>query len=72
MAHSILPPEPMAVRPEKMQAADRAARRMLLQLLDRLSLGKITVMEGDRTHTFGSRSDAFPLETVVTVHHPRL
>lgn len=72
MAHSILPPESKkAVRPERMQAADRAARRMLLQLLDRLCLGKITVMEGDRTHTFGSRSDAFPLEAEVTVHHPR-
>ncbi len=71
MTDSIIPSEPRAVRAKRAGAAERLARVMLLELLEQLSRGKLTLFEGDRTYTFGKPNADFPLEASVTIHHPR-
>jgi cyclopropane-fatty-acyl-phospholipid synthase len=71
MTDSILPAEPKTVRSEKIRTIDRTARKILLRLLEHLSRGKLTLIDGDHAQSFGSRSAEFLLEAVVTVHHPR-
>ena len=70
MSESIVPQEPAA--PERTEATrlDRIARRGLLGRLAALQFGRLTLTEGDETHTFGT-TDAFPLEAAIAVHHPR-
>ena len=71
MTDSIIPAETPSGSCDKMRVIDRAARRLLLGLLSRISRGKILLKEEDQHFRFGTRTDEFPLEAEVTVHHPR-
>jgi cyclopropane-fatty-acyl-phospholipid synthase len=56
----------------KERLVDRMARRALFSLLQKLSHGKLTLIENDRQFSFGSDSDQSGLAGVITVHHPHL
>ena len=70
MTDSIIPADPPVVRAGKTAIIDRFARAKLLKLLSGLRRGKITIVEEDRSHSFGS-SGEFPLEVDITVHNSR-
>ena len=70
MTASIIPAEPPVVGRKKTRAIDRAARKILLGMLQRLSRGRISLVDGDQRYSFGSHGDDFPLEAEVIVQHP--
>ena len=71
MTASIIPAEPPAVGSEKTRFIDRAARKILLELLKRLSRGRISLIDGDQRYSFGSIGDDFQLAADITVRHPK-
>ena len=70
MTDSIVPADPQAVGSKKSRAIDRVGRGLALRMLEKLSRGQITLIDQDQHYRFGSPSDQFPLEVVVTIHHP--
>lgn len=50
---------------------DHHARRILLAKLENLRYGEVTIVEKDRSQTFGRADEAFPLAATVTVKSPR-
>ena len=49
---------------------DHAARRIVLSKLSQLRHGEVTVIEKDRSQTFGRADDAFPLAVTLNVKSP--
>jgi cyclopropane-fatty-acyl-phospholipid synthase len=72
MTELIIPAEAPDLNQLKQRRMDRIARRAILALLKRLVHGRLTLVESGRHHHFGERSDRFPLQAVITVHHPQL
>jgi hypothetical protein len=40
-------------------------------LLRSLRRGELTLIDGSVRRTFGKKSNQFPLEATITIHHPR-
>ncbi len=55
----------------KSRAIDTFAERGLRSRLGALAHGELTLVEGERTQTFGKRSTSCPLAATVRVHDPR-
>ncbi len=72
MTELIIPAEAPDLNQLKQRRMDRIARRAILALLKRLVHGRLTLVESGHHHHFGERSDRFPLQAVITVHHPQL
>ena len=72
MTEFIIPAEVPDLNELQERRIDRTARRMILDLLKRLTHGRITLVENGHHHHFGEKSDRFSLQAVITVHHPQL
>ncbi len=72
MTELIIPAEAPDLNQLKQRRMDRIARRAILALLKRLVHGRLTLVESGHHHHFGERSVRFPLQAVITVHHPQL
>lgn len=71
MTEMIAPSEAPALENIQVRPTDGLARKFLFKILQRLERGKITICDGPQRHVFGQTSAEFPLEAVITVHHPR-
>jgi cyclopropane-fatty-acyl-phospholipid synthase len=71
MTNSIVPAEASAFEQTKPSRFDQLAKKLLLRLLSGLRRGELTLIDGSVRRIFGARSDKFPLEATITVHHPR-
>jgi len=71
MNTSIIPSDAPALENIRTRPIDGQARRFVLGLLGKLKRGQITILDGPHRHVFGKSGAGFPLEAVVTVHHPR-
>ena len=70
MTNSIVPAEASAIGQRKPRWFDRLAKRLLFRLLSVLRRGELTIIDGPVRHIFGTKSEQFPLEATITVHHP--
>jgi cyclopropane-fatty-acyl-phospholipid synthase len=71
MSESIVPSEAQTLKDFSPSFSDRTARKIIYSLLEKLERGRIKLVEGDSIETFGRKSEAFPLEATLQVHHPR-
>jgi len=71
MSELIIPAEAPALSELRRGRLDVLAQRALHALLGKLERGKITIADDELSETFGVRSERFPLEATITVHHPR-
>lgn len=71
MADSIVPAEASAIEQTKPSRFDQLAKKLLFSLLRGLRRGELTIIDGSVRRTFGEKSNQFPLEATITVHHPR-
>ena len=71
MTDSIVPAEASALEQTKPSRFDQLARKLLFRLLSGLRRGELTIIDGSVHRIFGEKSDQFPLEATITVHHPR-
>ena len=69
MTETIVPAEASALEQRKPSRFDQLAKRLLLKLLSGLRRGKLAIIDGSVRHIFGAKSDQFPLEATITVHH---
>ncbi len=72
MTELIIPSETPDLGERTERAVDRMARRALFSLLQKISHGKLTLLENGQLHSFGTGTDHDDLQGVITVHHPRL
>ena len=72
MTELIIPSEAPDLSQLKQRSVDLIARRALFGLLERLVLGRLTLVENRRRFSFGSESGQPLLRAVITVHHPQL
>ena len=72
MTELIIPSEAPDISRHKERTLDRLARRALFSLLQKLTHGKLTLIENGRHYSFGSESDQNDLRVIITVHHPHL
>ena len=72
MTELIIPAEAPDLNELKERGLDRLTRRAILVLLKKLVHGQITLVENSRCYYFGEKSERFPLQAVITVHHPQL
>ena len=72
MTEFIIPSETSDLGERNERTVDRLARRALFALLQKLSHGKLTLIENGRHYSFGSESDQTDLRGIITVHHPHL
>ncbi len=72
MTEFIIPSETSDLGERNERTVDRLARRALFSLLQKLSHGKLTLIENGRHYSFGSESDPNDLRGIITVHHPHL
>ena len=71
MTDSIVPAEISALEQRKPRRFDQLAKRLLFRLLRGLRRGELTIIDGSIRRTFGEKSNQFPLEATITIHHPR-
>ena len=71
MTNSIVPAEASALEQTKPSRFDQLAKKLLFSLLRGLRRGELTIIDGSARRIFGEKSDPFPLEATITVHHPR-
>jgi len=71
MSELIIPSEAPVLREPRKSRLDALARRALLALLRKLERGRLTIVDEELSERFGVRSERFPLEATITVHHPR-
>jgi cyclopropane-fatty-acyl-phospholipid synthase len=71
MTDSIVPAEASAIEQTKASRFDHLAKKLLFSLLRGLHRGKLTIIDGSVRRIFGEKSNQFPLEATITVHHPR-
>jgi cyclopropane-fatty-acyl-phospholipid synthase len=71
MTHSIVPAEASALEERKPRLFDQLAKKLLFRLLRSLRRGELTLIDGSVRRTFGKKSNQFPLEATITIHHPR-
>ena len=71
MTNSIVPAEASVPEQRKPRLFDQLAKRLLFKLLSGLRRGELTIIDGSVRSIFGAKSDQFPLEATITVHHPR-
>jgi cyclopropane-fatty-acyl-phospholipid synthase len=71
MSESIVPAEASAIEETKPRRFDELAKKLLFSLLHGLRWGKLTIIDGSTRRVFGKKSDKFPLEATITVHHSR-
>ena len=71
MTNSIVPAEASALEQRKPSRFDQLAKKLLFRLLRGLRRGELTIIDGSVLHIFGAKSEQFPLEATITVHHPR-
>jgi cyclopropane-fatty-acyl-phospholipid synthase len=71
MTDSIVPAEASAIEQRKPRWFDQLAKKLLFSLLCGLRRGELTIIDGSVRRSFGEKSDQFPLEATITVHHPR-
>ena len=69
MSDSIVPRDTAPPRDARPGLLDRFARKLLFGRLKQLRHGKLTLIDGDETLTFGDATD-FSVEATLTVHHP--
>ncbi len=72
MTELIIPAEAPDLDELKERGMDRLTRRAIMALLKKLVHGQITLVENSRRYFFGEKSARFPLNAVITVHHPQL
>ena len=72
MTELIIPAEAPDLNDLKERRTDRFARRAIFALLKKLQRGRITLVESGSSHHFGEQTKRFPLQAVITVHHPQL
>lgn len=58
-------------RRSRLGLGQRLLRRAVLQRLEKLNRGKITLIDAEGCHSFGEYSEAFPLQATVHIHDPR-
>jgi cyclopropane-fatty-acyl-phospholipid synthase len=56
----------------KERRIDGIARHSILSLLRKLAHGRITLVENTNKYHFGEKTEHFPLQAVITVHHQQL
>jgi cyclopropane-fatty-acyl-phospholipid synthase len=71
MTHSIVPAEASAIEQRKPRLFDQLAKKLFFSLLCGLRRGELTLIDGSVRRTFGKKSNQFPLEATITIHHPR-
>ncbi len=71
MSDSIVPAQACAIEETKPSRFDELAKKILFSLLRGLRWGKLTIIDGSARRVFGEKSDRFPLEATITVHHSR-
>ena len=71
MTNSIVPAEASAFEQTKPSRFDQLAKKLFFSLLCGLRRGELTIIDGSVRRTFGEKSNQFPLEATITVHHPR-
>ncbi|MCG6982883.1 MAG: cyclopropane-fatty-acyl-phospholipid synthase family protein [Deltaproteobacteria bacterium] len=71
MSDSIVPAKACAIEETKPSRFDELAKKLLFSLLRGLRWGKLTIIDGTARRVFGEKSDRFPLEATITVHHSR-
>ena len=71
MTDSIVPAEVSAIEQTKASRFDQLAKKLLFSLLRGLHRGKLTIIDDSVRRIFGEKSNQFPLEATITVHHPR-
>jgi cyclopropane-fatty-acyl-phospholipid synthase len=71
MTNSIVPAEASAIEQTQPRLFDQLAKKLLFRLLSGLRRGELTIIDGSVRRTFGEKSDRFPLEATITIHHPR-
>ncbi len=69
MTESIVPAKAPAILAQR--SIDRISRRIFLALLEKITKGKITLIENDRHYRFGQRSPTSDLSARIHVEHPR-
>ncbi len=71
MTEHIIPAEAPVLQELRVRSLDRLARGILLKLLARIERGRLTLVDGAERVAFGRAAAAFPLDALITVHHPR-
>src|SRR5210317_2139988 len=71
MTNSIVPAEASAIEQTKPSRFDQLAKKLFFSLLCGLRRGELTIIDGSVRRIFGARSNKFPLEATITIHHPR-
>jgi cyclopropane-fatty-acyl-phospholipid synthase len=71
MTNSIVPAEASAFEQTKPSRFDQLAKKLFFSLLCGLRRGELTIIDGSVRRIFGARSNKFPLEATITIHHPR-
>ena len=71
MTNSIVPGEASAIEQTQPRLFDQLAKKLLFSLLRGLHRGELTLIDGSVRRTFGEKSNKFPLDATITVHHPR-
>ena len=69
MSNSIVPAEACAIEETKPSRFDELAKKLLFSLLRGLRWGKLNIIDGSARRVFGEKSDRFPLQATITVHH---
>jgi cyclopropane-fatty-acyl-phospholipid synthase len=71
MTYSIVPAKASAIERTKPSRFDQLAKKLLFKLLRGLRRGELTIIDGSFRRTFGEKSNQFPLEATITIHHAR-
>jgi cyclopropane-fatty-acyl-phospholipid synthase len=71
MTESIVPTNPAFAEKTGLARFDRPARRAVFALLNKIERGCLNLVEKSERMRFGEKTEAFPLEATLTVHHPR-
>ena len=71
MTNSIVPAEASALEQSKPSRFDQLAKKLFISLLCGLRRGELTIIDGYVCRIFGEKSNQFPLEATITIHHPR-
>lgn len=71
MTESIIPAETTYMDKKNSGRLDAAARRGVFKLLSKLKVGKIILKESGAAYRFGRTTTDFPLQSTITVRHPR-
>ena len=72
MTELIIPAEAPNLNDLKERHLDRIARRVISSALKKLLHGRLILVENGQRRHFGQKTDRFPLQAVITIHHPQL